>query len=307
MATGVFTALLWVVEEFGVAFQCHAPETWNSIGNVCFERASFWYAVGAFNIITNLCLIILPAYIVKDTQMSTAKKMVVLTCFGSRITDVAVIGAQLAYTSSFNSSDPSLSLWPWVLITQLEQCVTLITSCVPYLKPLLEAFSSGMYGSDELRRRGLTSASASTSKGSARADRTPASSYVLKDVSGSNLHASGSSAAKSDSWWGSGTRSSVGTGADGAAEGRRGLSSSVLKAETVRKLTAFSGSGKGARVETRVDGAGRTRGTSEEALVGEGTEGGIMKSFRVDVESNIEGGERSAGPSSEDHERDRGR
>jgi hypothetical protein len=38
---------------------------------------------------------------------------------------------------------------------QVLQCVTIISACVPYLRPFLEAFPSGMLQSDEIRRRGL--------------------------------------------------------------------------------------------------------------------------------------------------------
>lgn len=42
-------------------------------------------------------------------------------------------------------------------MTQIIECVTILTSCVPYLRPLLESIPSGLYGSDEIRRRGTPS------------------------------------------------------------------------------------------------------------------------------------------------------
>lgn len=65
---------------------------------------------------------------------------------------------QLIYTSAFHSPDITLHLWKWTLCTQIAQCITIITSCVPYLRPLLEGMQSGMYMSDELRRRGIMAA-----------------------------------------------------------------------------------------------------------------------------------------------------
>ena len=41
-------------------------------------------------------------------------------------------------------------------MTQVIQCITIITSCVPYLRSLLEHVPSGMYSADELRRKGMT-------------------------------------------------------------------------------------------------------------------------------------------------------
>jgi hypothetical protein len=63
----------------------------------------------------------------------------------------------MAYLSGFSSSNPTQDLWRWTLITQIIECITILTSCVPYLRPLLESLPSGLYGSDELRRRGTPS------------------------------------------------------------------------------------------------------------------------------------------------------
>lgn len=53
-------------------------------------------------------------------------------------------------------------------MAMIVQCVTIITSCIPYLRKLLSSLPSGMYMSDELRRRGLGSVdrSAGTVNGS---------------------------------------------------------------------------------------------------------------------------------------------
>lgn len=66
-----------------------------------------------------------------------------------------MVAIQLLYTSELNSTDVSLDLGPWVLVTQVVQCVTIVTSCIPYLLQLVESLPSGMFLSDELRRREL--------------------------------------------------------------------------------------------------------------------------------------------------------
>jgi hypothetical protein len=71
--------------------------------------------------------------------------------------DIVATGVQLAYLSGFSSPNPTRDLWKWTLVTQIIECITILTSCVPYLRPLLESLPSGLYGSDELRRRGTPS------------------------------------------------------------------------------------------------------------------------------------------------------
>lgn len=71
--------------------------------------------------------------------------------------DIIATGVQMAYLHGFSSDNPTQHLWKWTLTTQIIECITILTSCVPYLRPLLEALPSGLYGSDELRRRGTPS------------------------------------------------------------------------------------------------------------------------------------------------------
>lgn len=70
--------------------------------------------------------------------------------------DIAATAAQLAFLHGFASPNPTKDLWKWTLVTQIIECITILTSCVPYLRPLLESVPSGLYGTDEIRRRGTT-------------------------------------------------------------------------------------------------------------------------------------------------------
>lgn len=71
------------------------------------------------------------------------------------LSDIVITGAQLAFTGGFDSTNPTESLWKWTIASQFSLCMTIISSCVPYLRPFLETLPSGMYRSDELRRRGI--------------------------------------------------------------------------------------------------------------------------------------------------------
>lgn len=63
---------------------------------------------------------------------------------------------QLIYfDQSWRSDDPPFNRWPLVVATQAVQALSIITACVPYLKPFFESLESGMIRSDDLRRRGI--------------------------------------------------------------------------------------------------------------------------------------------------------
>ncbi|KAF2475868.1 uncharacterized protein BDR25DRAFT_212428 [Lindgomyces ingoldianus] len=150
-----FIAVWGIVSEFATAFQCGTHEPWRSFlgERNCFNTPAFWRATGAINMLTDLALIMFPVHVIVTLQMSAGKKLTILVFFSARSLDIIATGVQLAYTHAFSSPNPTLALWKWTLMTQIVQCITILTSCVPYLRPLLESIPSGMYGADELRRR----------------------------------------------------------------------------------------------------------------------------------------------------------
>lgn len=95
-------------------------------------------------------------------NMSVKKRITVVSCFGARVLyvsrvltllleaksfgrDIVVVSVQIVHTGAFNSSNPTYDLLPWTIISQVALCTTIITSCTPYLRQLLETLPSGMY------------------------------------------------------------------------------------------------------------------------------------------------------------------
>jgi len=124
--------------------------------------------------LTDVVLILFPVHVIVTLQMSVGKKVTIITFFGARslyvptafslaglhtnsCSDIIATGIQIAWTPAFSSKNPTRDLWKWTLTSQIIECITILTSCVPYLRPLLESLPSGMYGADELRRRGTPS------------------------------------------------------------------------------------------------------------------------------------------------------
>ncbi|KAL5117132.1 hypothetical protein ACEQ8H_004957 [Pleosporales sp. CAS-2024a] len=156
--TGII-ALWGIVSELVTAFQCGRIEPWRFIGHEhhCLDLSSFWLSMGVFNILTDLALILFPFHVIFTLQMTLGKKITIVVFFGARSLDIIATSIQTAYLYGFSSSNPTRDLWKWTLATQIIECITILTSCVPYLRPLLESLPSGLYASDELRRRGTPS------------------------------------------------------------------------------------------------------------------------------------------------------
>lgn len=71
--------------------------------------------------------------------------------------DIVATACQLAYTNELQSSNITSDIFPWILSAQIVQTISIITSCIPYLRPLLDAFPSGMMVNDDLNRHGTSS------------------------------------------------------------------------------------------------------------------------------------------------------
>nr|POE85461.1 hypothetical protein CFP56_43777 [Quercus suber] len=142
---GIFIAVQLFSFTLATCFTCDVPATWAITSGRCFDM-----------IITDIALIIMPFFMVANIQMPVAKKAIVVGCFGFRIIDIGASAAQLAYTNRLDITGPVSAAWPWYFIGQVVQTATIISSCVPYLRQLLQAFPSGMFQTDEIRRRGLT-------------------------------------------------------------------------------------------------------------------------------------------------------
>ena len=67
---------------------------------------------------------------------------------------VAILEKVVLYLQSVNASDPFFAMWPATICMQIIQFLELMAACILYLRPFLEALSSGFINGDDLRRRG---------------------------------------------------------------------------------------------------------------------------------------------------------
>ncbi|KAL9102713.1 MAG: hypothetical protein Q9163_002176 [Psora crenata] len=131
---------------FVVAFQCPLPEAWATLGDRCIDYLSFWTFYHIFNILTDLILIVLPFIILGRLQMRARRKTFTLLCFSSRIFVIAATMVQLcqAQRKLLGTTDMTFDMWQVALCGEIVQALSIITACVPYLKPFVEALETGM-------------------------------------------------------------------------------------------------------------------------------------------------------------------
>ncbi|KAL8860940.1 MAG: hypothetical protein Q9178_002695 [Gyalolechia marmorata] len=140
---------------FVIAFECKLPTPWSITTNdKCIDLLPFWTYYGIVNIITDIALIALPVSIVIRLQMKASQKAVIIACDASRLSAIIAQIIQLAYLHTDNlhaqNSELLYDLWVPVLLGQIVLFFSLLSSCFPFLKFLIDALETGMIRADGL-------------------------------------------------------------------------------------------------------------------------------------------------------------
>ncbi|KAB8596089.1 hypothetical protein FH972_025798 [Carpinus fangiana] len=81
---------------------------------------------------------------IRFSRLHTNRKFILLT---GLLRDVAATATQLGYSGNFGKSDITLALWEWYLVGQCTQTIAILTSCVPYIRILTDAFPESFFKS----------------------------------------------------------------------------------------------------------------------------------------------------------------
>ncbi|KAL8730062.1 MAG: hypothetical protein Q9181_004793 [Wetmoreana brouardii] len=143
---GAFTVLWMISSFFVIGFRCHLASAWQTLENRCIDITAFWAYYHIVNILTDLTLIGLPWVIVSNLQVEARRKAIIIGCFAARILVVAITILQIYYllNQSTRSRDITFDLWRVVLLGEVVLALSLLTACIPYLKPLMQALEIGM-------------------------------------------------------------------------------------------------------------------------------------------------------------------
>ena len=114
--------------------------------------------------------------------MPTKKKFVIASVFVARILVSGAVMAELVFRNKgANSSDRTFAPWTVVICSQFVQTLSIITACVPYLKPFFSSLETGMIRADDSRRLESRSIPLSNERSTGREKK-----GVLSTLSGSS-------------------------------------------------------------------------------------------------------------------------
>ena len=202
----VFLALiaLWtLIFLFLFAFQNSLPRPWDYTRTPAnISTAPLYYSLGATDILTDLLVTLLPAYVIWNVQIPFHKRLTVIAVFAVRLVVPLCAAIRMSTLPPYvdETADRSWEAVTPQTWTQVVMCLSIITACIPCLKPFLESLESGFMDMSMAQRSGMTYGGASSGSGGGggrqvgksttsrnKGSRT-GESYVLSSLTSANSH-----------------------------------------------------------------------------------------------------------------------
>ncbi|KAE8402103.1 hypothetical protein BDV37DRAFT_285074 [Aspergillus pseudonomiae] len=176
-ATLAVTVLWMIASILAIAISCTAQYQWSSEEH-CLGLGIAWKAVSTFDVIIEICLIVLSVVLVWGIQMRRKEKATVIFAFATRISIIVLIIIRQRYlnTSLFRPDAPLHVSNSLVMTIVLLHC-SIMVATIPCLKPFIIAFNTG-WGQGVANSKGTTyyKQSATSASGNASRSRGPHSS-----------------------------------------------------------------------------------------------------------------------------------
>lgn len=175
-AASAITVAWGITSAFAVAFQCPSPQRWNVVGQTCIDIPAVKMYTAVMNILTDLSLLVVPTVIILPVHMSWGKRVTILSAFWLRMIVVTASIVHIIYIRRLVIDNQFLhNVWQTVVCQIVVQSTSIVTACIPFLKPFLVSLESGFLRADDINRR--------TAAGMYGSDRNPkssggASSYI---------------------------------------------------------------------------------------------------------------------------------
>ncbi|KAK8123972.1 hypothetical protein PG999_003890 [Apiospora kogelbergensis] len=134
--------VLWFVSAAIVGlFQCKLPTPWDyTTSHNCIDRRSWWTYVTTLNIVTEVGYVTIHVFTFRKLQVSRRRKVSIQAIFAARLLVIIPAVIQLhVFRGSYPSSNLTYDLWLPTVCNQIVACVSVVTACVPHLKPFMES------------------------------------------------------------------------------------------------------------------------------------------------------------------------
>ncbi|KAM5489299.1 hypothetical protein MaudMau93_003548 [Microsporum audouinii] len=108
-------------------------------------QVAFWSAATGIDVLTDICLIFVPGWIVWDLHMNKTQKRIVFGVFASRGVVIAACILRATYLKDIDGSgDPMFDSVPYHVATQCHAMLNTIITCLPGFKPFMDRANTGL-------------------------------------------------------------------------------------------------------------------------------------------------------------------
>jgi len=139
----IMSGVWGIASMLAVVTRCHS-KPWDG-SKSCSALPIIWILTSTFDILTEICIFLVPLFMVLPLTMPRSSKIIVLIAFGSRLPLIPVIIIRLINLLGIRgSTDYTWDLTAVVIMSQLELHYGLYAMTLPCLRPLLKTLNTGM-------------------------------------------------------------------------------------------------------------------------------------------------------------------
>ncbi|KAM0723328.1 hypothetical protein Q7P37_001530 [Cladosporium fusiforme] len=134
----VLIAIWMAVSILVLALQCDLSSPWKVLGQECPGSGPRWLAISVFDILIEVAITTLACQLVWSLQMTKVRKWSVISAFAYRLVLIIPITFRLAtHDPTGMTRDPTFRSVLFVVWTQVELHLTVITATIPVLRPVI--------------------------------------------------------------------------------------------------------------------------------------------------------------------------
>ncbi|ATZ55492.1 hypothetical protein BCIN_12g00850 [Botrytis cinerea B05.10] len=132
---------IWsVISIIVIALQCQLPHPWVFDPGQCINVRAFWTINAVVDALTQVFTGLLPVYILNGLRMKDSRKRLTILLFSPNLLTLPLLILRIVYL--YNTIDSTNYTWDsfnLALITNLQSSFTVILSCIPFTKSIIDS------------------------------------------------------------------------------------------------------------------------------------------------------------------------
>ncbi|KAF7861675.1 uncharacterized protein EAF02_010629 [Botrytis sinoallii] len=141
----IHRSIVWIgiwslISVIVIALQCQLPDPWVFESGKCINVRAFWTINAVVDSLTQVFVGLLPVYILNVLKMEDSKKRLTILLFSPNLLTLPLVILRIIYL--YNTIDSRNYTWDsfnLALITNLHSSFTIILSCVPFSKSIIDS------------------------------------------------------------------------------------------------------------------------------------------------------------------------